>query len=38
MRSTYGADNVTLVDAGDALQGQAMVRLTDGEYLVDIMN
>ena len=38
MRSTYGADNVTLVDAGDAVQGKAMGTLTDGEYLVDIMN
>ena len=38
MRSTYGADNVTLVDAGDAVQGKAMGTLTNGEYLVDIMN
>ena len=38
MRSTYGADSVTLVDAGDAVQGKAMGTLTDGEYLVDIMN
>ena len=38
MRSTYGADNVTLVDAGDAVQGKAMGTPTDGEYLVDIMN
>ena len=38
MRSTYGADNVTLVDAGDAVQGKAMGTLTNGEYLIDIMN
>ena len=38
MRATYGPDNVTLVDAGDAVQGKAMGTLTDGEYLVDIMN
>lgn len=38
MRSTYGPDNVALVDAGDAVQGKAMGTLTDGEYLIDIMN
>lgn len=38
MRSTYGADNVTLVDAGDAVQGKAMGTLTNGEYLIDVMN
>lgn len=38
MRSTYGANNVTLVDAGDAVQGKAMGTLTNGEYLIDIMN
>lgn len=37
-RSTYGADRVTLVDAGDAVQGKAMGTLTNGEYLIDIMN
>lgn len=38
MRSTYGTDNVALVDAGDAVQGKAMGTLTNGEYLIDIMN
>lgn len=38
MRSTYGAGNVALVDAGDAVQGKAMGTLTNGEYLIDIMN
>lgn len=36
-RSTYGSDNVTLVDAGDAVQGKAMGTLSKGEYLIDIM-
>lgn len=38
MRTTYGDENVTLVDAGDAVQGKALGTLTNGEYLVDIMN
>lgn len=38
MRSMYGAGNVALVDAGDAVQGKAMGTLTNGEYLIDIMN
>lgn len=38
MRATYGDKNVTLVDAGDAVQGKAIGTLTDGEYLVQIMN
>ena len=29
---------VTLVDAGDAIQGEAIGTLSDGAYLVDIMN
>lgn len=29
---------VTLVDAGDAIQGEAIGTLSDGSYLVDIMN
>ncbi len=37
-RAAYGTDRVTLVDAGDAVQGKAIGTLTDGEYLVDIMN
>lgn len=31
-------DYVTLVDAGDAIQGEAIGTLSDGAYLVDIMN
>lgn len=38
IRSTYGSENVTLVDAGDAVQGKAIGTLTNGEYLIDIMN
>jgi len=38
MEKTYGTDNVTLVDAGDAIQGAAVGTLSDGKYLVDIMN
>lgn len=34
----YGADNVTLIDAGDAIQGNLIGNLTDGEYIVEIMN
>ena len=38
MEERYGAENVTLVDAGDAVQGGPIGTLTRGEYLVDIMN
>ena len=31
-------ENVVLVDAGDAIQGEAMGTLSNGSYLVDIMN
>lgn len=31
-------DYVTLVDAGDAIQGEALGTLSKGEYLVEIMN
>lgn len=34
----YDADNVTLVDAGDAVQGGPVGTLTEGEAIVDIMN
>lgn len=37
-RRSYGNANVTLVDAGDAVQGKAMGTLSNGEYLVEIMN
>jgi 2',3'-cyclic-nucleotide 2'-phosphodiesterase (5'-nucleotidase family) len=36
--SIVGANNVTLVDAGDAVQGDALGTLSKGSYLVDIMN
>ena len=38
MEAQYGADNVTLVDAGDAIQGGPIGTLSKGSYLVDIMN
>lgn len=38
MKDAYGADRVTLVDAGDAVQGAAIGTLSTGKYLVDIMN
>lgn len=34
----YGEDNVTVVDAGDAVQGGTLGTLTNGEAIVDIMN
>lgn len=36
--AAFGADNVTLVDAGDAVQGDVLGTLTDGAAIVDIMN
>ncbi len=36
--ATYGASNVTLVDAGDAVQGKPLGTLSQGADLVDIMN
>lgn len=38
MQNLVGVDNVTLVDAGDAVQGDAIGTLSKGSYLVDIMN
>lgn len=38
MEAAYGADDVTLVDAGDAVQGTALGTLSQGEYPVEIMN
>jgi len=38
MVAEYGEDNVTLVDCGDAIQGAAIGTLSNGEYVVDIMN
>ena len=37
-RGMYGADNVTLVDAGDAVQGDVVGTLTEGGAVVEIMN
>lgn len=38
MEAEYGADNVTMVDAGDAIQGGNIGSVSKGSYLVDIMN
>lgn len=38
MERQYGPGNVTLVDAGDAIQGGAIGTLSNGAFLVDIMN
>lgn len=37
-RKVFGDGNVTLVDAGDAVQGKVMGTLTQGQALIDIMN
>ena len=38
MKTAAGNDNVTLIDAGDSVQGEAIGTLSKGEYLIDIMN
>ena len=38
MEAQYSAENVTLVDAGDAIQGGPIGTLSKGSYIVDIMN
>lgn len=38
MEAQYGADNVTLVDNGDAIQGGVLGALSQGGWIVDIMN
>ena len=38
MESDYGADNVTLVDNGDAIQGGILGSMSKGSWIVDIMN
>jgi 2',3'-cyclic-nucleotide 2'-phosphodiesterase (5'-nucleotidase family) len=38
MEAIAGTDHVTLIDAGDAVQGEAIGTLSKGEYLTDIMN
>ena len=38
MIKQHGKDNVTLVDCGDAIQGSALGTLSNGSYMVDIMN
>ena len=38
MEAEVGAGNVTLVDAGDAVQGAALGTLSQGEYIIEIMN
>lgn len=38
MEAAYGAGNVTLVDNGDAIQGGVLGALSQGSWIVDIMN
>ena len=38
MENLHGINNVTLLDAGDAIQGGPIGTLSKGEYIVDIMN
>ena len=38
MEAAYGEANVTLVDAGDAIQGGPIGTLTKGQAIVEIMN
>ena len=38
MEAAYGADRVTLVDLGDAVQGDVIGSLSDGAWIIDIMN
>lgn len=38
MQAAHGAARVTLVDAGDAIQGGAVGTLSKGAYLVELMN
>lgn len=38
MEAAYGADNVTLVDNGDAIQGGILGSMSNGSWIVDIMN
>lgn len=38
MEARVGENNVTLADAGDAVQGDAIGTLSQGQYLVSIMN
>lgn len=37
MESLYGASRVTMVDAGDAIQGEAVGTLSEGAYAVEVM-
>lgn len=38
LEAQYGEDNVTLIDAGDAIQGGPIGTLTKGSAIVEIMN
>ena len=38
MEAAYGAGNVTLVDNGDAIQGGILGSMSQGSWIVDIMN
>ncbi len=37
-KTQYGEGNVTLIDAGDAIQGGAVGTVTEGEAIVELMN
>lgn len=34
----YGSANVTLIDAGDAIQGSLIGAVSEGEYIIELMN
>lgn len=38
MEDYLGEENVTLIDAGDAVQGGAVGKLTNGEAIIELMN
>ena len=38
VRSTFGADHVLLVDAGDAIQGATVANLFQGKSVIDVYN
>lgn len=38
MEEAYGADRVTLVDNGDAIQGGILGSMSNGSWIIDIMN
>ena len=38
MEEIYGSNNVTLVDVGDAIQGGVLGAMSNGSWIIDIMN